>query len=101
MVHASEQTNERQKYPFSDWALKDNYPSEKTIQKLTEPILIIHGTADTLVPVRHAKILYEQRSKNTNLHLLDGKDHRGAFWAQETLLLISNWLQSFEIKKGQ
>lgn len=90
-----------EKYPFSDWALKDNYPSEKTIQKLTEPILIIHGTADTLVPVRHAKILYEQRNKNTNLHLLDGKDHRGAFWAQETLLLISNWLQSFEIKKGQ
>ena len=82
-----------EKYPFSDWVLKDDYPSEKTIQKLTAPILIIHGTADTLVPVHHAKILYKQRSNNTSLHLLDGKDHREVFWAEETLGLISNWLQ--------
>ena len=83
-----------EKYPFSDWVLKDDYPSEKTIQKLTVPILIIHGTADALVPVHHAKILYNQRSKNTTLHLLDGKDHREAFWASKTPFLISNWLKN-------
>lgn len=82
-----------EKYPFSNWVLKDTYPSEKTIQKLTAPILIIHGTADTLVPVHHAKILYKQRSNNTSLHLLDGKDHREVFWAEETPVIISNWLQ--------
>ena len=82
-----------EKYLFSNWILKDDYPSEKTIQKLTAPILIIHGTADTLVPVHHAKILYKQRSNNTSLHLLDKKDHREVFWAEETQSLISNWLQ--------
>ena len=82
-----------EKYPFSNWILKDDYPSEKTIQKLTAPIIIIHGTADTLVPVHHAKILYEQRKNNAELHLLEGKGHREAFWAEETLALISNWLQ--------
>ncbi len=82
-----------EKYLFSNWILKDDYPSEKTIQKLTAPILIIHGTADTLVPVHHAKILYKQRSNNTSLHLLDKKDHREVFWAEETPSLISNWLQ--------
>ena len=87
-----------EKYPFSDWALKDDYPSEQTIQKLTSPILIIHGTTDTLVPVHHAKILYNQRSDNTTLHLLDSKDHREAFWAQETPVLISNWLKSSSIQ---
>ena len=83
-----------EKYPFSNWILKDDYPSEKTIQKLTAPIIIIHGTADTLVPVHHAKILYEQRKNNTDLHLLAEKGHREAFWAEETPILISNWLKS-------
>jgi pimeloyl-ACP methyl ester carboxylesterase len=83
-----------EKYPFSDWLLKDDYPSEKTIQKLTAPILIIHGTADRLVPVHHAKILYEQRSNNTTLHLLDKKDHRETFWADETPSLVSDWLKN-------
>lgn len=83
-----------EKYPFADWILKDDYPSEQTIQKLTAPILIIHGTADTLIPVHHAEILYKQRSNNTSLHLLEEKDHREAFWADETFTLISNWLKS-------
>ena len=79
---------------FSNWILKDDYPSEKTIQKFTDPILIIHGTADTLVPFYHAKILYEQRKNNAELHLLAEKGHRETFWAEETPTLISNWLKS-------
>ena len=83
-----------EKYPFADWILKDDYPSEKNIQKFTDPILIIHGTADTLVPFYHAKILYEQRKNNAELHLLAEKGHRETFWAEETPTLISNWLKS-------
>ena len=83
-----------EKYPFSNWILKDDYPSEKTIQTLKMPILIIHGKTDSLVPVHHAKVLYNKRSNDTSLHLLDKKDHREAFWAKETPMLISNWLQA-------
>lgn len=83
-----------EKYPFSNWVLKDDYPSEKLIQNLKPPILIIHGTSDTLVPVHHAKILYKTRKENTSLHLLENKDHRGAFWATETPALISDWLKN-------
>ena len=42
---------------------------------------------------KSAKILYEQRKNNAKLHLLEGKGHREAFWAEETPALISNWLQ--------
>jgi pimeloyl-ACP methyl ester carboxylesterase len=82
-----------EKYPFSNWVLKDTYPSEDLIQNLNMPILIIHGTADKLVPVHHAKILYSKRTEKTSLHLLDQKDHREAFWANETPLLILDWLK--------
>ena len=90
-----------EKYLFSDWVLKDNYPSEKIIKNLMVPILIIHGTADTLVPVHHAKILYEQKRQTTSLHLLEGKGHREAFWADETPVLILNWLNNLHPKKVQ
>ena len=83
-----------EKYPLSNWVLKDDYPSEKTIQKLTAPILIIHGTTDSLVPVHHAQLLYSKRKENTSLHFLDKKDHREAFWAKETPELILNWLKN-------
>lgn len=84
-----------EKYIFSNWILKDKYLSEENIKKLTAPILIIHGTTDTLVPIHHAKILYKQREKNTSLHLLDRKDHREVFWAKETTILILDWLKKF------
>ncbi len=80
---------------ISPFASLSRLVSEKTIKKPTEPILIIHGTADSLVPVHHAKILYKQRSNNTTLHLLDKKDHRETFWADETPTLILKWLEGF------
>jgi hypothetical protein len=43
--------------------------------------------------VHHAKILYKQRSNNTTLHLVDKKDHRETFWADETPSLVSDWLE--------
>ena len=86
-----------EKYPFSNLILKDGYPSEKTIQKLNDPILIVHGTSDTLVPVHHAEILYKQREKNTSIHLLEGKDHREVFWAKETPVLIREWLNKISL----
>ena len=85
-----------EKYPFSDWILKDDYQSEQTIQKIQKPVLIIHSIADNLIPVHHAEILHKN-STNSSLHLLDKKDHRGTFWAQETPALISSWLKDLVV----
>ena len=82
-----------EKYPFSDWILKDDFPSEKIIQNFEKPILIIHSLKDNLIPTHHAKILYNIRSDYATLHLIDKKDHRGTFWAEETPIFILDWLK--------
>lgn len=83
-----------EKYPFSDWVLKDTYPSEKIMRSLHVPVVIIHSVADTLIPVHHAIILAQQRKENTSLYMLDGKDHRGTFWDERAFLFISDWLKN-------
>ncbi len=40
------------------------------------PVLIIHGTADGVVNVRHARNLYEKVSGKAELFLIDGGEHR-------------------------
>jgi fermentation-respiration switch protein FrsA (DUF1100 family) len=41
------------------WALKDRYPSVEQIKKVTCPILQIHGTADSIVPISLGRRLFE------------------------------------------
>lgn len=40
------------------------------------PLLIVHGTADEVVPVEHARLLYERAGEPKELVLLDGVLHR-------------------------
>lgn len=39
------------------------------------PLLIVHGTADWLVPVRHAHVLHERAGEPKSLHLIQGGLH--------------------------
>ncbi|MCX8191673.1 MAG: alpha/beta fold hydrolase [Nitrososphaerales archaeon] len=39
------------------------------------PILIIHGSSDTIVPLEHAKRLYEAASSPKRFEIIDGADH--------------------------
>ncbi len=45
------------------------------------PLLIIHGTADTIVPVEHARRLYAAAGEPRELWLVEGAGHCGAYFA--------------------
>jgi pimeloyl-ACP methyl ester carboxylesterase len=79
----------------SSWAAEfDGVTTEKSIGALRVPTLIVHGTADDVVPIEHAYRLSE-RAPKAELVVLDGaphylRRHPGVFelvadWAEEKL----------------
>lgn len=56
------------------------WPSEvspaQAIRTVPFPVLLVHGTRDSQIPVRHAEILYENAPKDrVELWLIEGADH--------------------------
>jgi len=58
----------------------DALAPERAIRNLRIPVLLIHGTADTRVPVAHARRIRDaDTTPGTQLWLVDGVDHVEAF----------------------
>src|SRR3712207_7622089 len=51
-----------------------------TLFRSPRPLLIVHGTADALIPVEHARRLYEVAGEPKELWLVDGAAHCGAYF---------------------
>ncbi|MCU0494521.1 MAG: lysophospholipase [Chloroflexaceae bacterium] len=66
------------------------------------PLFLIHGTADTLIPVSHAHQLFAAASQPKELWLYDGAEHCGAYFAdRETYVarvtaFFQQYLQSID-----
>ncbi len=56
-------------------ARKDVFNSRELVKKIQVPILISHGTKDTIVPISHAHTLYENANEPKKLIILDGAGH--------------------------
>ncbi len=54
-------------YPFVPVSLlfKHNIPSNEFIKDVVEPIMILHGTDDRVIPIRYGKALYEASKKGS------------------------------------
>ncbi len=55
--------------------VKDAKKYDVSNRKIKCPVTFIHGTADTTVPVKHAKILYRNANKPKKLILIRGANH--------------------------
>lgn len=55
-------------------------PVEAVAQLAPRPLLLIHGTADTLVPVEHADQLFAAAGEPKELWLMPGAEHCGAYF---------------------
>lgn len=58
--------------------LRDRFDSREKIGRLSMPVLIQHGTADTLIPPAHAEALAEA-APDATLQLFDGAGHDLSF----------------------
>jgi len=46
-----------------------------TVRRIAAPVLLVHGAADTTVPVAHAQMLHERSPGTSTLCVIDGADH--------------------------
>lgn len=81
----------------------DAYPSVVTLSTLTRtPVLVLHGTADELIPFRHAELLLAAAAGPKHLHAFDGAGHNdllslnGRAWART----IAEWWDGLREANG-
>ncbi len=61
--------------------LSDVDPAQRIGEITPRPVLIIHGTDDTVVPVAHAHELYQAASEPKQLWIIDDVPHCSAYFA--------------------
>jgi len=59
-----------------------------------KPLLLIHGTADTVPPDQSSRVLYQRAGEPKTLKLLDGGDHRLTRFGDELFKLVADWIGS-------
>ncbi|NHV98469.1 MAG: alpha/beta hydrolase [Thaumarchaeota archaeon] len=59
------------------------------------PILIMHGSGDTVVPVKHAHMLYEKAGEPKRLVIIDGADHTftGREYEDRVIEITTEWFK--------
>ena len=57
------------------WILRDRYPSIDRIAKIGCPLLVIAGSADSIVPASQSRRLFEAALEPKRLELVEGADH--------------------------
>lgn len=71
-------------YRLFGWLIPAKYDNAEKISRLKSPLLLIHGTADSIVPVEMGKKLFELAPEPKQLHLMEGADHNDGYFLNET-----------------
>ncbi len=56
------------------------------------PLLLVHGTADTILPHQSSEAIYERAQEPKTLKLVPGGDHRFTGLGDELCQAVSDWL---------
>jgi len=83
-------------YPYLpvNLLLKDKYDSEKKINNIKVPILIMHGKKDNIIPFHMGKKLFETANKPKKFLQIEEDDHMLSF--NDSLLLeIKNFINKY------
>lgn len=86
--------------PFAQRVLKKRLESEKYIAEYKNPLLVVHGGSDSLIPPHHSQIMFNRAvSKDKEFVLVPGVNHNQLFYDEENHQVIFNWLQRHFDKK--
>ena len=80
----------KDKYPYLPvrLLLKDKYESDKKIKNIKNPILIMHGKIDNIVPFHMGKKMYELANQPKYSYFSENDDHMMEY--NEKLLKVLN-----------
>ena len=81
-------------YPFLpvNFLLKDKFESEKKINKISVPVLIIHGKVDKIVPYAMGQKMYELANQPKFFYSQEYGDHMVEY-DEQLLLSLRKFIQ--------
>lgn len=65
--------------PLSAWLARDAFPNQRRIRQLQAPVLLVHGSADEILPLTEAQRLKTVASPGTELWTIPGAGHNNLF----------------------
>jgi fermentation-respiration switch protein FrsA (DUF1100 family) len=85
--------------PFAALLISDRLSPENTVQNIAPvPLLLIHGTADRVVPYKHAQMLFEKAGEPKDLWTIPNGQHTEALgpyraeFAPKLLAVFTKWV---------
>jgi pimeloyl-ACP methyl ester carboxylesterase len=76
-------------------AISSQLAGAHTVPELApKPLLLIHGTADQILPDQCSRILYEAAKEPKTLKLFEGADHRLNPVGDDLFALVRDWIRS-------
>ena len=66
-----------ERYPYLPvyWVMEDQFPVNEWITRVTEPVLVAHGTADRTIDVTNGERVYALAPNKDELWIVPGADH--------------------------
>lgn len=85
-------------YPWAPVSLlmRDPFTTRDIIGRVTAPVLIVHGTADPVIPVAHGRRLYEMANEPKQLAIIEGGAHSD-LWGRGLWPIVLEFLQANHI----
>lgn len=81
-------------YPWVpvSFLMSDQFRSREHIRSVEEPILILHGTADQVIPVEHGRRLFQAAREPKRLEIVEGAGHSD-LWKRGLWATVRQFLQ--------
>jgi fermentation-respiration switch protein FrsA (DUF1100 family) len=74
------------------YLMRDPFLTREYIKLVSEPVLIVHGTADRVIPVAHGRRLFEIAGEPKELAIVEGAGH-GDLWRRGLWSIVMTFLE--------